>query len=177
MVSLPRIPAWSIGGLKGGDDEDEDWVVMSDISDVNSGVDGAQERRVDDRLEALATPRSSGDPQDLFKSGIRDPSGDLTTVELLQNKGEDEGDSAFALLRVLGEGDCRKNRFFISSIASIEGRLEEGLDLVSGVPKRWRMALFGVVLCSSASGLLLCQNLVCGELLLSEIRPGMGLSP
>lgn len=67
------------------------------------------------------------------------------------------------------EGDCGKNRFFISSIASAEGRPDEGLDLlVSVVSTRSRMAVLGVVLRSPASELLLCKNSVRGELLLES---------
>jgi len=141
VPSLPEIPAWHIDGLNGGEDGDEDWVVLSDISDINSGVDGAQERRADERLEVLATLRSPGDPQDIFESGTRDPSRRLATGELFWNEGEDEDEEgAFASLRVPGdEGDCGKNRFFISSIASKEGRPEETLKFVSGVPKGWRI--------------------------------------
>lgn len=107
----------------------------------------------------------------------------------------------FAFVREPGdEGDCGKNRLFISSIASAEGRPDEGLDpLISGVSTRSRMVVLGVILRSLASGLLVCQNSVRGELLLestlskaeesdpigenvwgsflSEIRPGIGLSP
>lgn len=75
---------WRAGGLKGrGDDGDEASVVMSDISDINSGVDGAQERRGDDRLEVLATLRSAGEPRDRLESGIRDPSRGFPAGELL----------------------------------------------------------------------------------------------
>lgn len=172
MLSLPETPVWRIGGLNGGEDgDDEDWVVISDISDIKSGVDGAQERRADDMLEVLATLRSPGDSQDLFESGIRDPSRDVATGELLWNEGEDDEDGR-SLCVIGDEGDCRKNRFFISSIASIEGRPEERLKLVSGVPKRWRMVLLGVVRCSPVSGLLLRQKSVCGDLLPSRADIG-----
>lgn len=98
------------------------------------------------------------------------------------------------------EGDCGKNRLFISSIASAEGRPDEGLHpLVSVVSTRSRIIVLGVILRSPASGLLVCQNSGRGELLpestlskaeesdpigenvwssfLSEMRPGIGLSP
>lgn len=98
------------------------------------------------------------------------------------------------------EGDCGKNRLFISSIASAEGRPDEGLDpFISGVSIRSRMVVLGIALRSPASRLLVCQKSVRGELLLestlskaeesdpigenvwgnflSEIRPGIGLSP
>jgi hypothetical protein len=56
--------AWCTGGLKGkGEDGVEASVVMSDISDINSGVDGARERRGDDRIYVLATLRSVGEPR------------------------------------------------------------------------------------------------------------------
>lgn len=84
VLPLPKMPTWRAGGLKGrGEDGDEASVVMSDISDINSGVDGAQERRGDDRLEVLATLRSAGEPRDRLESGIRDPSRGLPTGELL----------------------------------------------------------------------------------------------
>lgn len=75
---------WCAGGLEGrGEDGDEASVVMSDMSDINSGVDGAQERRGDDGLEVLATLRSAGEPRDHLESGIRDPSRGLPTGDLL----------------------------------------------------------------------------------------------
>jgi hypothetical protein len=107
----------------------------------------------------------------------------------------------FAFVREPGdEGDCGKNRLFISSIASAEGRPDEGLDpLISGVSTRSQMVVLVVLLRSPASRLLVCQHSVRGELLLesilskaeesdpigenvwgsflSEMRPGMGLSP
>lgn len=84
MLPLLKTSAWRAGGLKGmGEDGDDASVVMSDISDINSGVDGAKERREDDRLEVLATLRSAGEPRDRLESGIRDPSRGLPTGELL----------------------------------------------------------------------------------------------
>lgn len=165
---MPKISTWRAGGLKGrGEDGDDASVVISDISDINSGVDGAQERRGDDRLDVLATLRIAGEPRDRLDSGIRDPSRGFPTGELLYKEGGGEEHAMLTLVRELGdEGDCGKNRLFISSIASAEGRPDEGLDLlISVVSTRSRMVVPSVVLRSPASGLLLCKNSVRGELL------------